>query len=507
MQNYSLALCASLLHSFWQAALLWLAFKAISKSLGAYFTASQKRMVLAILLGMQLLLFIITFIVQFNKPNSWASFLVLQTALVKLFQTSFFVNVTLVCTYTYMCIVSFKCIKIVYRWYAFKKQISASFIKPPITLKLFTATHQHLFGIKKQVTIWMSNVIDTPITFGFLKPVILLPVALVNKLSVQQTETLLLHELAHIKVNDFLLNWFVVFTETVFFYNPFVVSLCKQLKLEREKNCDITVTAFNYQPVLYADALLAAQTFKQKATTLLLKNLHVAAVSKPHYLLQRIQFFTNPLNQLQANSSKKFVPYAFLIFPITICLIVISQLNINVVRQQNAQAIAAMPKLDVSLQKINNKVLPVFLNEVLASLPGDKLESIATELKKQTPAIETAIKKVQPVIENIAVQADAIITDANESFVMPAALDENVIQHQIVVNEQTSGSKNATIKVYTVIYKHGKWQLIPHWKLAGKEVEPSDSIQLIKNEQSKSAINDTILSNSSKLIKYNTVTF
>ncbi|MBK6635063.1 MAG: M48 family metalloprotease [Chitinophagaceae bacterium] len=59
--------------------------------------------------------------------------------------------------------------------------------------------------------------------FWFFKPVILLPVALVNNISTQQAETLILHELAHIRTNDYLLNWFLLTAETLFFLILFVL--------------------------------------------------------------------------------------------------------------------------------------------------------------------------------------------------------------------------------------------------------------------------------------------
>ena len=92
---------------------------------------------------------------------------------------------------------------------------------------------------------------------------ILLPVALLNNINTAQAETLVLHELSHIKTNDYLLNWFLVVADTIFFYNPFVSALCRRIRIEREKYCDINVIAFAYSPALYAETLLKAERIKQ----------------------------------------------------------------------------------------------------------------------------------------------------------------------------------------------------------------------------------------------------
>ena len=52
--------------------------------------------------------------------------------------------------------------------------------KPPVDIRLFTKAKAIELGIKRQVNIWLSEHIQSPMTFGYFKPVILLPVALLN---------------------------------------------------------------------------------------------------------------------------------------------------------------------------------------------------------------------------------------------------------------------------------------------------------------------------------------
>jgi hypothetical protein len=83
---------------------------------------------------------------------------------------------------------------------------------------------------------------------------------MVNNLSLQQVETILLHELAHIKRYDYLLHLGVTIIEMLFFFNPFVRWLIRDIKKEREHRCDDVVMQFRYDPHTYVSALLSLAT-------------------------------------------------------------------------------------------------------------------------------------------------------------------------------------------------------------------------------------------------------
>ncbi|RYE30145.1 MAG: hypothetical protein EOP42_12780, partial [Sphingobacteriaceae bacterium] len=65
---------------------------------------------------------------------------------------------------------------------------------------------KHNFGLIKTASVYVSAKISVPLTIGFIRSIIVFPIALINQLSAEQTETILLHELAHIKRHDYLLN-------------------------------------------------------------------------------------------------------------------------------------------------------------------------------------------------------------------------------------------------------------------------------------------------------------
>ena len=140
-------------------------------------------------------------------------------------------------------------------------------------------------GIHKEVKALLSVHIDTPQVIGFFKPVILLPAACLVNLTTEQLEAVLLHELVHIKRNDYLVNVFVTSIEILFFFNPFVKQLTAGIRREREYSCDDMVIQFQYHPHNYASALLTLEKSRLLPVTY-----GIAASGRNHQqLLTRIE--------------------------------------------------------------------------------------------------------------------------------------------------------------------------------------------------------------------------
>lgn len=110
--------------------------------------------------------------------------------------------------------------------------------------------------IAKKISLHISERITVPVTAGFIKPVILLPVAMVSRLSPEQVESILLHELAHIKRNDYIWNIGQKVIESILFFNPFVWLIAREIHKEREYCCDEIVVSKTSDPMTYAKALL-----------------------------------------------------------------------------------------------------------------------------------------------------------------------------------------------------------------------------------------------------------
>jgi beta-lactamase regulating signal transducer with metallopeptidase domain len=131
--------------------------------------------------------------------------------------------------------------------------------KSPVNWRLFVKDYAVLLGIRNKVAVYISSIATSPLTIGFIKPIILLPIASINNLTAAQLEAVLLHELAHIKRNDYLVNIMLQVAEITLFFNPFMRLLLKQARIERENCCDDYVLQFRYNVADYAKALLSIQ--------------------------------------------------------------------------------------------------------------------------------------------------------------------------------------------------------------------------------------------------------
>lgn len=175
-------------------------------------------------------------------------------------------------------------------------------IVPPAHLESFSSKAAWQLRISKKIHIWISHHIEVPATIGFIKPVILIPFASINNLTTHQLEAIILHELCHIKRNDYLVNLLVSVIEALLFFNPFVAIFIKTIKRERENCCDDFVLQYRYDPHSYASALLRLEQSRKENVQLAL-----GAVSGKKQLLSRIMRITGNTTAVQFNYGQKLL--------------------------------------------------------------------------------------------------------------------------------------------------------------------------------------------------------
>jgi beta-lactamase regulating signal transducer with metallopeptidase domain len=112
-------------------------------------------------------------------------------------------------------------------------------------------------GIARRVGVAVCDRIAAPILIGVIRPLILLPPAAIVGWSVEQLEMVLLHELAHLKRWDNLVNLLQRFVESLLFFHPVAWWLSGWVRLERELCCDRLVVARMGRPEAYVELLVA----------------------------------------------------------------------------------------------------------------------------------------------------------------------------------------------------------------------------------------------------------
>lgn len=150
------------------------------------------------------------------------------------------------------------------------------------------------YSSSRKVKLGISSSIETPISLGWIEPIILLPIALVNQLSIKEIESIILHEWAHILRNDYLLNLMTSFVQLVLFFNPFTYLFNKEISLQREIACDSFVLSTSVEKLDYLNTLY------KMAAGIRTKGLAIQNTSKwtmgflniPNELLYRVKFLT-----------------------------------------------------------------------------------------------------------------------------------------------------------------------------------------------------------------------
>jgi beta-lactamase regulating signal transducer with metallopeptidase domain len=117
----------------------------------------------------------------------------------------------------------------------------------------------HQLKISRPVTLLESEIIKLPLVFGHLKPIIFVPLGLISNMAPEQVEAILVHELAHIRRNDYLVNLVQNLVEVLFFFNPAILWISSLIREERENCCDDIAIAQTRNKKRYIEALISCK--------------------------------------------------------------------------------------------------------------------------------------------------------------------------------------------------------------------------------------------------------
>jgi beta-lactamase regulating signal transducer with metallopeptidase domain len=389
------ALGSAILNSLWQGFILWLIYETISFS---YKTASAKvkNNLSTILLFFSFAWFIAGFISKiFNKENiafttTIPAGIAEQSNIHSLSGLHEFLSYTAstlpYLSVAYISLLFFLMARLftAYRYVYFisNKRI----LNPPDELKAFASGVAQQIGITKKISVWISHHIDVPATIGFIKPVVLIPFASINNLSGQQLEAIILHELSHIKRNDYIINLIISVIETILFFNPFVVLLSNAIKRERENCCDDFVLQYQYDPHSYATALLRLEQSRMSNL-----KLAIGAVSGKKQLLSRIKRITNgQVVSSQFNYGQKLLS----LFLVTAVICSVAWLSPH---EKKSDSTKVLEKEIKSVSLLNSKSLDKTIN--ITDNQNEKLQLIIKHIfPKNKPATfsETNIENFSP---------------------------------------------------------------------------------------------------------------
>ncbi len=441
----------SIANSFWQTGLLWLLYKFIISADKKLPSQVKHHLGIAFLIA-SLCWFIFTIFENYSLlANSLSP---QQLMFNKAWQVQQINKYLPLLSFVYFLLLFFYLVKFIKKLAGNNLLQNSGLGKAPVNFRLFTTNTAIHLGIKSKVQVWMSAHVDVPSVTGFLKPIILLPAAIINHLTVNQAEAILLHELAHIKRNDYLVNLVQAGIELLLFFNPFVALLGKATRKERENCCDDWVLNYRYNQFDYASALLVLE--EQRTCKL---SFAMAATDNKKNLLLRIKRLFNTSVQTDFNYWHKAKLFASCILAVVLIIAALPLMQKN-----NAEKIVAITKAKGQFVKNNNQSLMnenVVYNEkpltkILTGKPMPVLKKLNLVGNKKD------IKELPTDYVNAYINEELL--SPNTTLELATFVTDKEIKEQkyyIKIEEQLSGSKQTNTYYFELNNKDGNQDIKP----------------------------------------------
>ncbi len=147
---------------------------------------------------------------------------------------------------------------------------SAIPIEPADRIQAIVASCQQAIGVTK-VSVVSSGSLRAPATIGILRPLVILPDALVRDAGAEALTAAIGHELVHVRRRDYLLNLIYEIILLPLSFHPAAALMRRRITQTRELRCDELVAELLLHPEVYARSLVqlagSAMPFARRART------------------------------------------------------------------------------------------------------------------------------------------------------------------------------------------------------------------------------------------------
>jgi thiol-disulfide isomerase/thioredoxin len=126
-----------------------------------------------------------------------------------------------------------------------------------------------MFALRPMPRVVVSKEKISPVACGILRPTVVLPAEVAEKVCAEELFAVLAHEFAHLRRRDPLVGWVLAVCEALYFFHPILYLAKRRALFERERACDDwVVAAGKAKPSTYANALVSAaeicRTFRSR---------------------------------------------------------------------------------------------------------------------------------------------------------------------------------------------------------------------------------------------------
>ncbi|MEO8110033.1 MAG: M56 family metallopeptidase [Ginsengibacter sp.] len=188
--------------------------------------------------------------------------------------------------------------------------------------------------IKKPVRLLQSGLAKVPSAIGYFSPVILFPCGMLTSMTAGEVEAILVHELAHIRRHDFVVNMMQNVVEIIFFFNPAVLWVSSLVKAERENCCDDIAIEYSCNKRLYINALVTFGELHHYRPPVLV----TALGGNKNQLMHRIKRIIYNDNKTLNNMEKKFLAAGIILSCVFACAF-----STNIAQQKQPEDAMVVP--------------------------------------------------------------------------------------------------------------------------------------------------------------------
>ncbi|MCC8424272.1 M56 family metallopeptidase [Mucilaginibacter sp. UR6-11] len=324
-------------------------------------------------------------------------------------------------------------------------------------------------NISQVVGLLESGLAKMPMVIGNLKPVILIPIGLLTTLSTEEVEAILVHELAHIKRRDYLVNLLQGLIEIVFFFNPAVLWISQLIKTERENCCDDLALAQSSNKVNYIRALVSCEEYQQAIPAYA-----IGFTGGKHSLIDRIKRMASNRNHSLNLFEKTMLAVCLVVSGLCFSAFsqqekvenmadtvvkVIHHINVNQIQQQ--ELVNPTPPLKKQLDKINKNVAVINTNatglmaaDTLPSKTEQHSDRRIDAVTSQTPPVNVRLDPLNVRLDNVNVSTNLkadVKANVNTSVNVVARVDTTIKKIVTVhyADKNTKKSAHSINQVFT----------------------------------------------------------
>ena len=173
--------------------------------------------------------------------------------------------------------------------------------------------------IGRRVELLRSTIVKTPIAIGIFRPFIIVPASAFLQISPSELETIIAHELIHIRRYDPLVNMVQSVVEALFFYHPCIWWISAKIRLEREFSADnAVIEAFGDSHIVYANALANLEEIRHLANKQMPR---IATAANGGNLMQRIQRILKIKTEMKRANSAWSAGLAFVLISAVLTMV------------------------------------------------------------------------------------------------------------------------------------------------------------------------------------------